>query len=231
MRSDTDRARDALHSIPPDCDRTAWVKTGMAFHAAGGDFDTFNEWSAPAGNYNKQACKATWRSFKSTPGGISAGALFGMARDHGWTEQGKAPLDISGLLRSKPTPKPAEPPRKPAPGMGAAGVYSRCQPATNQHPYIAAKRAAGVPLEALRVVPDSDPLRIMGESMAGALVVPCMAANGTLSTLQLIPPPDVAARLKATDKPGKLNLPAIPYKGGLPLGKSKQAKRFISLRA
>jgi hypothetical protein len=218
MRSDTDRARDALHSIPPDCDRAAWVKTGMAFHAAGGDFGTFNEWSAPAGNYNAQACKATWRSFKTAPGGVGAGALFGMARDHGWTEQGKAPIDVSGLLRSQPTAKPAEPPRKPAPGMGASEVYERCQPATNQHPYIVAKRAAGVPLEALRVVPDGDPLRIMGESMAGALVVPCMAIDGTLSTLQLIPPPDVAARLKAAGKPGKLNLPGHSLQGWFTVG-------------
>jgi putative DNA primase/helicase len=109
-----------------------------------------------------------------------------------------------------------EPPRKPAPGMGAAAIWERCQPATYQHTYIAAKRAAGVPLDALRVVPAGDPLRIMGESMAGALVVPCMAMDGTLSTLQLIPPPDVAARLKAADKPGKLNLPGHLYKAGSP---------------
>jgi len=59
MRNDTDRVRDALHSIPPDCDRAAWVKTGMAYHAAGGDFDTFSEWSAQAPSYNAQACKAS----------------------------------------------------------------------------------------------------------------------------------------------------------------------------
>ena len=63
---------------------------------------------------------------------------------------------------------------------------------TAAHGYIQAKR--GTP-DGLRVVPADDPLRIMGESMAGALAVPCMAADGTLSTLQLIPPPDVAKRL------------------------------------
>mgnify|MGYP001462696795 FL=1 len=89
--NDIDRARDALNSLPPDCDRAAWVKTGMAFHAAGGDLDTFDQWSAGADSYNAQTCRATWRSFKTAPGGVGAGALFGMARDHGWTEGNASP--------------------------------------------------------------------------------------------------------------------------------------------
>jgi hypothetical protein len=47
---DINRARDALHSIPPDLSRDEWVKAGMGFHAAGGDFETFDQWSAPAGS-------------------------------------------------------------------------------------------------------------------------------------------------------------------------------------
>jgi hypothetical protein len=33
---DTNRARDALHSIPPDLSRDEWVKAGMGFHVEGG---------------------------------------------------------------------------------------------------------------------------------------------------------------------------------------------------
>ena len=212
--NDTDRARDALNTIPPDLPRDQWVKAGMAFHAAGGGFDDFDQWSAQADTYNAQACRATFRSFKTAPGGVGAGALFGMARDHGWQDGTASPRPAP----TRPTTKSTEPPRKPAPGMGAREVYDRCEPATNQHPYIAAKRAAGVPLDALRVVPAGDPLRIMGESMAEALVVPCMATDGTLSTLQLIPPPDVAARLKAADKPGKLNLRGHSVQGWFTVG-------------
>ena len=208
-----DRARDALHAIPPDLPRDQWVKAGMAFHAAGGGFDDFDQWSAKADNYNAQACRSTFRSFKNASGGVTAGALFGMARDHGWTEGNTTPRPA--LERVK---RAAEPPRKPEPGMSASEIYSRGEPATSAHPYIAAKRAAGVPLDTLRVVPDGDPLRIMGESMAGSLVVPCMALDGTLSTLQLIPPPDVAQRLKAADKPGKLNLPVHPVNGWFTVG-------------
>jgi RecA-family ATPase len=208
MSNDTDRARDALQAIPPDCDRGAWVKTGMAFHAAGGDFDTFDQWSAPAENYNAQACRATWRSFKTAPGGVGAGALFGMARDAGWTEGNASPRPAPARATPKPTPKPA-------PTVNADAVWSRCEPATAAHAYIVQKQ--GNP-QGLRVVPAADQLRIMGESMAGALVVPCMAADGTLSTLQLIPPPDVAQRLKAAGKPGKLNLPGCPVQGWFTVG-------------
>ena len=36
---DLDRARNALHAIPPDLPRNDWVKVGMAAHAAGLSFD------------------------------------------------------------------------------------------------------------------------------------------------------------------------------------------------
>ena len=208
-----DRARDALHSIPADLPRDQWVKAGMAAHAAGLSFDDFDTWSAKADSYNAQACRATFRSFKTSPGGVGAGALFGMARDHGWNEGNSTPRPAPERVK-----RPVEPPHKPAPAMGASELYGRFEAATNAHPYIAAKRAAGVPLDALRVVPAGDPLRIMGESMAGALVVPCIAMDGTLSTLQLIPPPDVAQRLKANGKPGKLNLPGHPVNGWFTVG-------------
>ena len=198
MRNDTDRARDALHSIPPDLPRDGWVKVGMAAHAAGLGFDDFDTWSAPADNYNAQACRATWRSFKTAPGGVGAGALFGMARDHGWTE-GNAPRQA----QAKPTTRPVEPPRKPAPGMGASELFGRFEPATNGHAYIVAKGAAGVPLNTLRVVPDSDRLTIAGQNMAGFLVVPAYAPGGELQSLQFIPP----------NGGKKLNLPGASMAG------------------
>ncbi len=213
MRSDTDRARDALFSIPADVPRDKWVKIGMAFHATGGDFETFKDWSAQAESFNAQACRATWRSFKTAPGGVSAGALFGMARDYGWTE-GNATRQAS----AKPTTRPVEKPRKPAPGMAAADVWGRCEPATNAHPYIVQKRAAGVPLDGLRVVPADDAMRIGGEPMAGSLVVPVIRTDGTVSSLQFIAPPDVAARLEAKGKPGKLNLPGASVEGWFTVG-------------
>ncbi len=213
MLTDTAKAIDALHAIPPDLPRDEWVKVGMAAQAAGLDFDTFNEWSAGAGNYSERDARDTWRSFK--PGkGIGPGTLYRVGAEHGW-RMGE------GKPQQRPVQAPrkaAEPQRKPAPGMSPAEVWARCEAATAAHPYITAKGAAGVPLDALRVVPAGDPLRIQGESMAGALVVPVIRINGSISSLQFIALPDVAARLKARGKPGKLNLPGATLEGFYTVG-------------
>jgi KaiC/GvpD/RAD55 family RecA-like ATPase len=211
--SDANRARDALYSIPPDLDRTAWVKVGMAAHAAGLDFADFDAWSAPAGNYNAQACRATWRSFKAAPGGVGAGSLFGMARDHGRTERSDRPAP-----RPVQAPrKPAAPPPKPAPAQSPIEVWNRCEAATAAHPYVQSKGAVGVPLDTLRVLPGGDGLRIAGQNMAGALVVPCWDGD-TLATLQFVAVGDAAARLKAAGKTSKLNLPGASVKGWFTVG-------------
>lgn len=197
--SDTDRARDALHWIPPDLDRTAWVRTGMAAHAAGLGFDDFDQWSAQADSYNASAARATWRSFKAAPGGVGAGTLFHIAGEHGWKERSDRPRPAPVATR-----KAVAPPRKPAKGQSPSEVWERCQPAIAAHGYIEAKRAAGVPLDTLRVVPADDRLTIAGERMAGALVVPAYGAGGELQSLQLIPPPGAGK---------KMNLPGAPMAG------------------
>jgi hypothetical protein len=198
MLKELGRASDALYSIHPDLDRDGWVKAGMGFNAAGGDFDTFDSWSAQAGNYNAADCRDTWRSFK--PGrGVGAGSLFGMARDNGWTDGNTDPRPAP-----ERTTRPVELPRKPAPGMGAADVWNRCEAVTNQHAYIVAKGAAGVPLDALRVVPMGDSLQIAGQAVAGFLMVPAYAPDGELQSAQFIPPP-------GTGK--KVNLPGASMAG------------------
>ena len=199
MTPDTAKAIDALHSIPPDLPRDEWVKVGMAAQAAGLDFDTFNEWSAGAGNYSERDARDTWRSFK--PGkGIGPGTLYRVGAEHGWRMGEGKPQQ-----RQQQAPrKAAEPPRKPAPGMSPGELWNRCEPASAAHPYITAKAAAGVPLDAMRMVPAGAGLRIAGQSLAGALVVPALAADGSLQSLQLIPPPGAGK---------KLNLPGAPMAG------------------
>lgn len=196
--ADTAKAIDALHAIPPDLPRDEWVKVGMGAHAAGVDFDTFDAWSAGAGNYCAAASRDVWRSIK--PGkGVGAGTLFRMAAENGW-RMGEGKPQQRAVQAPK---KAAEPPRKPASGMSPAEVWARCEAATAAHGYIAAKAAAGVPLNALRLVPAGDALRIAGQSMAGALVVPAYGPQG-LQSLQLIPPPGAGK---------KLNLPGAPMAG------------------
>ncbi len=207
--NELDRARDALYAIPPDLPRTDWHKVGRAAIAAGLDVDALIEWSREASNFkSEQDVRAAFKTI--TPeGGTGAGTLFKIATENGWRMNGDKPQQ-----RPAQAPrKAAEPPRKPAPGCGPAEVLARYEPATNEHPYITAKQAAGVSLDNLRVVPAGDPLVIAGESMAGALVVPVHRADGSISSLQFITLPEVAARLKVKDKPGKLNLPGASMEG------------------
>ena len=199
MLAELDRARDALYAIPPDTDRDSWVRAGFAFHAAGGDFETFNDWSAQANNYQASDCRDMWRSIK--PGkGLTAATLFKMAAENGWRMNGDKP---NSKPATRPATKPIEPPRKPAPGMGAADVFGRLEPATNRHDYVVGKAAAGAPLVNLRVVPAGDKLTIAGASVAGYLVVPAHARDGTLQSLQFIP----------SNGGKKLNLPGASMAG------------------
>mgnify|MGYP000234587957 CR=1 FL=1 len=139
--ADTAKAIDALHSIPPDLPRDEWVRVGMAAHAAGLDFDTFDAWSAGAGNYDAAASRDVWKSIK--PGkGIGPGTLYRVGAEHGW-RMGEGKPQQRPMQAPK---KAAEPPRKPAPGMSPAEVWARCEAATAAHGYIVAKAAAGVPL-------------------------------------------------------------------------------------
>lgn len=197
MLADLDRARDALHAIPPDLPRDEWVRAGMAAHAAGLPFDEFDAWSAGGGNYDARAARDTWRSFKDGKG-LGPGTLFKMAAQAGWS-----PGDKRDRARYAKAPgRPAERTKAPRPGMGAAEVWQRCEPAAASHAYIEAKQGTA---EGLRVVPAGDSLRIAGASVAGWLVVPVLPLDGgEPASLQFIPPPGAGK---------KLNLPGAPVAG------------------
>ena len=199
MLADTERARDALHSIPPDLARDDWVKAGMAAQAAGLDFDAFNDWSAGAGNYDAAAARDTWRSFK--PGkGVGAGTLFKLAAENGWRMGEGKPQ-----RQAAPAPRQAAPPpRKSAPGMSPREVWNRCEAATAQHPYATAKGAGELAMQGLRVLPAGDALRIAGQAMAGFLMVPAYAPDGEMQSAQFIPPPGAGK---------KVNLPGASMAG------------------
>jgi putative DNA primase/helicase len=83
---DSDRARGALFSLDAGCDRSEWIRFGMAFKAAGGDPDAWLDWCASGGNYGgEREARAVWRSF-APAGGIGAATLFRAAIDAGWTD-------------------------------------------------------------------------------------------------------------------------------------------------
>lgn len=216
---DIDTARYALHAIPNNLPREYWHRVGRAGIAAGLTVDDIVCWSAGASNFkSEQDVRAAFRTI--TPeGGTGPGTLFMIAAEYGWIPREPEPKSAAPQQQARQRATRAqEAPRKPALGTSPAEVWARSEAADNSHPCIMGKRAAGVPLDTLRVLPAGDDLRIQGESMAGALVVPCNRADGTISSLQFIALPAVADRLKARDKPGKLNLPGASMDGWFTVG-------------
>lgn len=203
--ANNERARAALYTIPPDLPRDEWVKVGMAAHAAGLDFDVFNDWSSQAGNYNERDARDVWRSIK--PGkGIGEGTLYKVAAQNGWRVDGRKAAN-SPVLSPR---SPQEQPKRSGQGVEATQVWERCKPASPDHPYIQQKQGVA---DGLRVVPNDDGLVVAGESMAGALAVPVRRPDGSISSLQLIAGTEAAARLKAAGRPTKLNLPGATLEG------------------
>lgn len=198
--NELDRARVALHTIPPDLPREDWHRVGRAAIAAGLDVDALVEWSSNAANFKSEHDVRTAFRNVVPDGGTGPGTLFREAAEHGRRADSHQHKQRAMQTYQKAT----KPPRRPVPGMGAGEIWERCEAATNVHPYIVEKQAAGVPLDALRIVSGGDALTIAGQRMAGCLAVLAFAADGELQSLQLIPPPGNGK---------KLNLPGAPMAG------------------
>lgn len=179
LSHDPQTVRDALNAIHPGCDRETWVKIAMAVKASNLDFEDFASWSEGADNFkDRKDCLNVWKGINPN-GGIGPGTLFKFAMDAGWTPP-KQDQDEKPRTEKVSQSRAAESP---------SAFWDRCTEATPAHPYILAKR--GSP-EGLRVVPSDR------EKFAGWLVVPVRSHDGTIRTLQLIPPPGTAKKLNLT---------------------------------
>lgn len=93
---DLDEAKSAMMAIDPNCSRDVWIEVGMAWHSAGGDFDTWDTWSKGSiDKYpsNREMVKQ-WQSFKPDRA-ISIATLYHHAIEGGWK---KPAPDVSSLF-------------------------------------------------------------------------------------------------------------------------------------
>lgn len=214
-----ERAESALWSLDAGVERERWYRWSMAAKAANVPLETWLAWCETGGNFaGADDCRAVWKSIRD--GGIGEGTLFHHARAAGWVDPTAPPA------RSDPAPAARKaasgaPVSAPAPAtkrvqLDPAEVWARCTPATAAHGYIRRKLGDAT---GLRVYPaEAPPLTIAGQSMAGWLVVPVVAPDGKLSTLQFI-----AAERPATG-PAKLNLPGCPVQGVFTLPAAETAE-------
>src|SRR5450830_1388120 len=83
-RPSLDTIQAALSFIPPN-ERDLWLKIGMGIKQEFGEagFDVFDSWSRSAENYNQDAAKSSWKSFK-TGGKIGIGTVLYEAKQRGF---------------------------------------------------------------------------------------------------------------------------------------------------
>lgn len=208
---EAERARSALFALDAGTERAEWVRAAMAAKAAGLDFEDFDAWSSNAGNYRNEAdCRAVWRSIKDD-GGIGPATLFRMARDAGWRDDGDARLTFQKARQHTQTrPKQNDTPKRQP--FDVEDVWSSAENATTAHGYVVRKH--GVPT-GLRVY--RGPLKIAGEPMDGALMVPAYDLDGVLKSVQFIPEGKGRKKLNAPGLPmdGLFVTDTIPCQGGV----------------
>lgn len=197
MMPETDRARAALQTIPPDLPRDEWHAIGRAAIAAGLTVDDVDTWSAPAENYSgRRDIESAFRTIKPD-GGTGAGTLFHHAKQYGFggTENTRPSLSINQPAKAQHKPV------KQAASIDPAEIWGRCLPADDADAYI--NRKHGKP-DGLRIYPATAALLIIrGQNVGGYLAVPCWDGD-TLQTIQFIPPAGG----------DKLNLPGASFGTG-----------------
>ena len=99
-----------LQHIPAH-DRDGWIKIGMVLKSELGDkgFSLFDDWSQTADNYQANAARSEWRSFRGS--GVGIGTLVYMAKQNGWR-------------RGAPTTPAPAPRRAPKPQQSNTGSYA-----------------------------------------------------------------------------------------------------------
>jgi len=213
---------EALSAISPDLSRDDWVRVGMSLHAAEFEFEVFRQWSSGGKSYDARSCEQTWRSFKSD-GAVKPATLFFIAQQHGYKKTRTE--SIVPVLGGANKYNASAEKRKPI--LSAQDIWDRCLPATDAHDYIVRKKAQGIPVSDLRIVPNGDELRIAKESMVGALVVPIHRPDGSISSLQFITQGETASRLQATIGTNKANLPGAHLDGWYTCGQLEVGSKIF----
>ena len=187
------QAASALACIPANVERSVWYSIAAALQREYGDaaFPMFDEWSATADSYNRADCRDTWKSVARLTA-YSVGTLLHHAKAHGWTAPRRYPLTPSERAQIERETSEAQRTREARNSIAAhelaesqaraatraAAIWDACATESGSHPYLIAKK----------IGPHGAKRGLCDDSEHAPLVVPMRDIDGTLWSLQFIPP-------------------------------------------
>src|SRR5450830_1264962 len=182
-RPSLDTIQAALSFIPPN-ERDLWLKIGMGIKQEFGEagFDVFDSWSRSAENYNQDAAKSSWKSFK-TGGKIGIGTVLYEAKQRGFNIKESLPAapisaEQAALLAQERAERlavdQAEIERKQAAAATMAAKAWDSASNTGQSTYLQKK---GIASHGLRFAP---------HRTGDVLLIPLYDASGQLSNIQRV---------------------------------------------
>ena len=216
-----EKALSALHHLSPDMPEGDWWRIAAALRSESDSlFDAFDQWSSGGQSYKgTQDCRATWNAHPPKPGGVAIATLYGKAMAQGWKQtKTQMATKTRAPVAPAPVPAPTEAPKPTSPVYDLQNIWERATPATGQHPYCIAKGIGdGLALAGLRVLPSTDPMRLLSKdgtryNMAGALLVPLRLPDGTLQAGLCITQTGTSAG--GAPQFGKFNLAKCEQKNG-----------------
>ena len=186
------QAEDALHHIPANIARNEWAAIAASLRGEFGDagFDIFDRWSATGDTYNVADARDTWRS--SGKRACSIGTLLHHAKTYGWTAPRRYSRTSSERARIERETIEAHRARElrnkiaahelaksqASAAKRAAAIWDACETESGSHPYLVAKWMR----------PHGAKRGLCDDAEHASLVVPMRDIDGTLWSLQSIPP-------------------------------------------
>lgn len=192
-----DEALEALNTLDPGIDRDTWVRILAAAKAADLSLEEVTAWSSRGGNYKgPKDVSDNWKHLKAA-GGVSAGTLFFLASESGWTRSAplRAGVRVQRPSRSKRSGSDAdEGERFKVEQMRRAmsDIVAGALVASDDHPYLTRKRITSEGLlcadrdavaRTLGYVPKVDEKPLSGDTL---IVVPYTDVAGALLSIEFI---------------------------------------------
>lgn len=160
-------------------DRSTWIKVGAAIKSEFGDegFAVWDKWSQKAGNYNAQAARSSWKSFRT--GKVGLGSLIYLAKQGGYSPSKlqRSPTQASPSPKKSNQSETDEIKRRTSAREKSQEIWKKSH-TVSKHAYLENKR-----INHPEVIKSIKQIRFSGVDL---LLIPVRDIKGTIHSLQYI---------------------------------------------